>query len=132
MAQMVRLGGFSAINSQPDQDRQQYSETHEAAEARMAEASQQALMLVHRGKTTEAEVRSSVMYTGMAHSKHLPTHAALCLPLRLRVTVQVQLSRTFKLSTLTAPRETCMQHMCRFEQLQQNVLPAGCSAQAPN
>ena len=72
MAQMVRLGGFSAINSQPDQDRQQPSETHEAAEARMAEASQQALMLVHQGKNAEAEVRSSLMCSGMAHSKHTP------------------------------------------------------------
>ena len=77
MAQM-RLGGFSAINSQPDQDRQQHSETHEAAEARMAEASQQALMLVHQGKHTEAEVRSSSVYSNMAHSKHAPASTCRC------------------------------------------------------
>ena len=75
---MVRLGGFSAINSQPDQDHQQHSETHEAAEARMAEASQQALMLVHQGRNTEAEVCSSSMCSGMAHSKHAP--ASTCRP----------------------------------------------------
>ena len=44
----------------------------------MAEASQQALMLVHQGKNAEAEVRSSSVCSGMAHSKHAP--GSTCCP----------------------------------------------------